>query len=52
MRLPNKPDDKQKKHYLTDLYIRKFRLKTLPFKNADENTFVKFYSMKPMTLKG
>ena len=54
MRLPNKVDEKQKKHYLTDLYVRKFKLKILPFKNADkdENTLVKFYDMKPMTLKG
>ena len=52
MRLPNKVNEKHKIHYITDHYVRTFKLKILPFKNADKNTLLKFYDMKPMTLTG
>ena len=54
MRLPNKPDTTPKTHYLTDFYVSKLGLSgsVVPFKNYDENAFVKFYDMAPITRTG
>lgn len=52
MRLPNKPCDENKIHFLPDFYINRFKLPVVPFNNYDENAFLKFYDMKPMTIKG
>lgn len=53
MRLPNKPDDPNKTHYLTDYYAKtKFNLPLVPFNNSDDNAFVKFYNMEPLPIKG
>ena len=52
MRLPNKPND-TKTHYLTNYYAKeKFGLPLVPFNNADDNAFVKFYNMEPLPIKG
>ena len=46
MRLPDEPADAVKTHYLTDHYVTDtFGLTKLPFKNYDENAYVKFYDM-------
>jgi hypothetical protein len=52
MRLPNTPDYQPKTHYLTDFYVDYFKLKTIPFNNADDNAFLKFYNMEPITIDG
>ena len=52
-RLPNKPNDPNKTHYLTDYYAKEeFGLPLVPFNNSDNNAFVKFYSMEPLPIKG
>lgn len=50
MRLPNEPDDENKTHFLTDFYISKFQLPVVPFNNSDDNAYLKFYNMDPMTI--
>ena len=54
MRLPNPPESKKEKtHYLTDYYAKtKFELHLVPFNNYDDNAFLKFYNMTPMSIKG
>ena len=53
MRLPNEPNAPRKTHFLTDYYAaNKFHLPLKPFNNKDENAFLKFYNMEPMTIKG
>ena len=53
MRLPNKPNDPNKTHYLTDYYAKtKFGLPLVPFNNSDDNALVKFYNMEPIPIKG
>lgn len=52
MRLPNKPKD-PKTHFLTDYYAKtKFDLPLVPFNNSDDNAFLKFYNMTPMSFTG
>ena len=52
MRLPNRKDDPNKIHFLSDFYISKFELPLASFKNSDEDAFVKFYNMNAMTYRG
>lgn len=52
MRLPGAPDDQNKPHFLSDFYATLFKLPLMPFKNADENCFLKFYNMEPVQIKG
>ena len=52
MRLPNEPCA-TKTHFLTDYYAKtKFDLDLVEFKNSDNNAFVKFYNMDPITHEG
>ena len=53
MRLPNEPGDAPKTHYLTDHYVTDtFGLTKLPFKNYDENAYVKYYDTAAMRRTG
>ena len=52
MRLPGKPDDKNKIHFLTDFYAKKFDLPLVPFHNSDDNAFLKFYNEEKVTYTG
>ena len=55
MRLPGWPHDTKKKHhYLTDYYIDHLGLKRdlAKFNNQDDNAFLKFYNMEPVTYTG
>lgn len=55
MRLPGLPNNpKAKHHYLTDYYINHFGLRKdlAKFNNADDNAFLKFYNMEPVTYTG
>ena len=53
MRLPGKPDSSVKIHYLTDFYAEtEFGLKLLPFNNADDNAWLKFYDEDRIKIKG
>ena len=51
MRLPNRPGDKYKVHFLTDYYTEElFKLEVVDFVNSNDNTFLKFYNY-PLTQK-
>ena len=53
MRLPDPPGKADKKHFLTDYYLKtEFGLDTIPFNNADKNAFLKFYNMEPIRIEG
>ena len=53
MRLPDKPDSPEKMHFLTDFYAKEeFGLKLLPFNNADDNAWLKFYDEDKIKIKG
>ena len=53
MRLPKRPEDPDKTHYLTDYYAaQEFKLKLAPFKNYDKNGFLKFYDKKNIKISG
>ena len=52
MRLPGALSDVYKPHFLSDFYAKRFKLPLVPFNNADENCFLKFYNMKPVQIKG
>ena len=52
MRLPGKPDDKEKTHFLTDFYNKLFKLQLSAFNNYDEHAFLKFYNCKAISIKG
>ena len=53
MRIPDKPDSSVKMHYLTDFYAEtEFGLKLLPFNNADDNAWLKFYDEDKIKIKG
>ncbi|XP_065903274.1 L-amino acid oxidase-like isoform X2 [Dysidea avara] len=51
MRLPDQADSEEKIHYLTDYYVTtEFGLKTLPFNNADDHAWLKFYGNKKIQI--
>ena len=53
MQFPDKPDSNIKMHYLTDYYAdTEFGLKLLPFNNADNNAWLKFYSKNKIKISG
>ena len=53
MRLPKRPDDPDKTHYLTDYYAAKeFKLGLAPFKNYDEDAYLEFYDKKNIKISG
>ncbi len=52
MRLPGKSDAKEKIHFLTDFYAKKFHMPLIPFHNSDENAFLKFYNEEKVTYPG
>ena len=37
MRLPGEVDDPDKIHFLSDFYIKQFKLSIVPFNNSNEN---------------
>ena len=53
MRFPDKHDSSVKMHYLSNFYTEtEFGLKLLPFNNADDNTWLKFYDKDKIKLSG
>jgi monoamine oxidase/DNA-binding beta-propeller fold protein YncE/ABC-type branched-subunit amino acid transport system substrate-binding protein len=38
-------------HFITNYYVQKFGIATIPFKNTDENTFLQFFDDKPVRVK-
>ena len=44
MRLPCKPDETEKTHFLTDFYNTLFKLQLTAFSNHDKHAFLKFYN--------
>ena len=51
MRLPNRPGDRNKVHFLTAYYTEElFKLELVDFVNSNDNTFLKFYNY-PITQK-
>jgi monoamine oxidase len=52
MRLPCRPEDPNKTHFLTAYYSEKlFKLELLDFVNTNENGFLKFYNNPPVQIK-
>ena len=53
MRLPKRPDDPDKTHYLTNYYaVKEFELGLDPFNNYDKNAYFKFYDKKNIKISG
>ena len=53
MRLPNRPKEKNKTHFLTDYYASdEFKLNLVPFVNYDENAWYKFYDKEKIRISG
>ena len=53
MRFPDQLDSTVRMHYLSDFYAEtEFGLKMLPFNNADDNTWLKFYNKDKIRLSG
>ena len=53
MRFPDKLDSSVKMHYLSNFYAEtEFGLKLLPFSNADDNTWLKFYNNNKIKISG
>ena len=52
MRLPCRPKDPNKTHFLSDFYIQKFQLPVVDFVNENENGFLKFYNMPKVRMCG
>ena len=53
MRLPKRPDDPDKTHYLTNYYaVKEFELGLDPFNNYDKNAYFKFYDRKNIKISG
>ena len=53
MRLPGRPGDSEKPHFLTTFYTEElFKLEVVDFVNSNDNTFLKFYNKPLMQRKG
>ena len=53
MRFPDKPDSPVKMHYLTSFYAEtEFGLRMVPFNNATDNTWLKFYGKNRIKISG
>ena len=52
MRLPCRPEDPNKTHYLSDFYVQKFELEVVDFVNENTNGFLKFYNMPKIRMEG
>ena len=39
-------------HFLTDFYVKKFLLKTVPFVNSNDNCYLKFYGREKVKQEG
>ena len=53
MRLPKKPHDLDKTHYLTNYYAAtEFKLGLAPFNNYDKNAYFKFYDKRNIKISG
>ena len=52
MRLPCRPKDPNKTHFLSDFYIQKFQLPVIDFVNQNTNGFLKFYNMPKVRMCG